>query len=137
MVGGHHGHRFALVTHHVTGQHRLVAMLESEGGATGHVLMGEDGMDSVDGQRRTRVEAPDPGRGVRRPERGTPEHPVVMKVAGEGEAAGHLGDAVRAGCVLAYPGADRRPGTCLNHRHGVASACRAAAARSTASRIRP
>ena len=138
MVGSHYGHRFTLVPHLVAGQHRLVAVLEAEGGHSGHVGVRQHGVDPGGGYRPSDVDRRDPGRWMGRPQGATPEHPVVPEVAGEREVTGHLGDPVRTGRALADAGS---PGPLADRRgrhsaHATASR-RMAAARSTASRIRP
>ena len=138
MVSGHDGHRFALVAHHIAGQHRLVEVLQAEGGHPGHVGMRQDGVHAGHGHRRSHVNRQDPGRRVGRPQGAAPEHPVVPEVAGEGEGTGHLGDRVGALDALPDPGGAGPPTSRrgLNLAHERASR-RMAAARSTASRIRP
>ena len=137
MVGGHYDNGLALVADDVGGQNRLVPLDKAIGGATWHVLVGQHGVHTGKGQRRSYVDAPDPRRGVRRPEGATPEHPVMVEVAGKSEGSGHLGHAIGAGRTLADSRSGGRAAGDLQGGHGVTSLRRADAARSTASRIRP
>ena len=137
MVGGHYDNGLALVADDVGGQNRLVPLDKAIGGATWHVLVGQHGVHTGKGQRRSYVDAPDPRRGVRRPEGATPEHPVMVEVAGKSEGSGHLGHTIGAGRTLADSRSGGRAAGDLQGGPGVTSLRRADAARSTASRIRP
>ena len=58
VVGGDDGDRFALVSHDIGCQHRLVGVLQSVVGVAGHVGGGEYGVDACDGDRRSDVDRP-------------------------------------------------------------------------------
>ena len=137
MVGGHYDNGLALVADDVGSQNRLIPLNKAIGGATWHVLVGQHGVHTGKGQRRSYVDAPDPRRGVRRPEGAAPEHPVMVEVAGKREGSGHLGHAIGAGRILADPRSCGRAADDLQGGHGVTSLRRTDAARSTASRMRP
>ena len=90
------GDRLADVAHDVAGEHRLVLGDQPVRRLAGHVVGGDDRLDAVDLPGARHVDRHDARRRVRRAQRRAPEEAVGAEVAGEGEAALHLGDARRA-----------------------------------------
>ncbi len=136
VVGGHDGHRLALVAHPVDGHHRLVRELQAVGLPARHVGVGQDRVHPAERQRRPHVQRDDAGVRVRAAQRRAPQHPLGPQVRRVGELALHLERAVGPADALADAARDRvgrRPG--LGPGGERAHAARPLAARRTASRI--
>ena len=94
MIGGHQRHRLTGVADDVSGQDRLVGVLDAEDAGATDVVRGQHGPHTADDQGGGDVDGADARVGVRRAQGLAPEHAVGPQVRGEGEGAGGLGDAV-------------------------------------------
>ena len=97
VVGGHGGHRLAVVPDEVGREHRPVLLdrpagraVGQPGRARGQVGGGDHGVDAGDGQRGADVHRDDPGVGVRGRGDSAPEQPLGPEVGGVGVGAERL-----------------------------------------------
>jgi hypothetical protein len=81
-------------THHLGGEHGLVTADEAVRELAGHVVGGDDRLDTVDGPRAGQVDADDARVRVWRTQRGAPQEAVGGEVARELERTLHLADTV-------------------------------------------
>ena len=80
VLRGNHCHRLSPKLRHFVTEHRLVLMLLTKGAKTGHVLLGEHGVNTGHRQRWRRVDADQTSVGVWAAKCRSPKHPVSEQI---------------------------------------------------------
>ncbi len=129
VLGCGHNDGLAPVEDLFAGEHRPVRVDLADPPLAWNVLVGEDGVDPGQGQRRPDVDPGDPGTGEGGAAGGAPQHAFRLQVGGIGEIALHLGDAVGPG--------GRDPHSAPHPGHGGGRRSHPASLPETARRMEP